>query len=47
MFFFSFDRIISPSHFSTKTPPGGNYDTYVRTRAELEEAQMKKYRCEK
>ena len=25
---------------------GGNYDTYVRTRAELEDAQMKKYKWE-
>jgi ATP-binding cassette, subfamily F, member 2 len=25
---------------------GGNYDTYVRTREELEENQMKKYKWE-
>lgn len=29
----------------TSVPPG-DYDTYVRTRAELEENQMKKYKWE-
>jgi hypothetical protein len=27
-------------------PPAGDYDTYIRTRAELEENQMKKYNWE-
>jgi ATP-binding cassette subfamily F protein 2 len=33
-------------HQKQLKPYGGNYDTYVRTRAELEDAQMKKWRWE-
>lgn len=35
-------------HNSVSIPPcpAGDYDTYVRTRAELEENQMKKYKWE-
>ena len=33
-------------HQKQLKPYGGNYDTYVRTRAELEDAQMKKYKWE-
>jgi ATP-binding cassette, subfamily F, member 2 len=33
-------------HQKQLKPYGGNYDTYVRTRAELEDAQMKRYKWE-